>query len=197
MRRGARPADGEGRRRRGHRGRAELLRRRSSPGRGQGVRKGVRAGAEDVQPAPRADAHEAHQSEEGARRGSRFRADLLGRGARSRRRQAQRGPRRRPDRRIGLSATRGESGRRRHAAVVHGHVFRVPRRMGARRHGLRLGPGRQVLPLGTSVRRVLASRIHGVARHAALRLSHLRGANVRPRAASSASGATPTRGYAG
>jgi phenylacetyl-CoA:acceptor oxidoreductase len=47
-------------------------------------------------------ADEAHQPEEGARRGSRLRADLLGRGARHRRRQAARTSRQRPHRRAGL-----------------------------------------------------------------------------------------------
>ena len=36
----------------------------------------------------------------------------------------------------------------------------LPRRLGAGRHGLRLRPGRQVLPLRASLRRVLAPRLH-------------------------------------
>ena len=78
-----------------------------------------------------------------------------------------------PDRRVGLSAARGEPRRRRHAAVVHGHVPRIPRRVGAGRHGLRLGSGREVLSLRAPVRRVLAPRLHRVARHAAVRLPDL------------------------
>ena len=63
---------------------------RRASGRRQGLRQGLRAGAEDLQPEPRADADEAHQPEEGARRGSGLRADLLGRGARPGRREAER-----------------------------------------------------------------------------------------------------------
>ena len=173
VRRRAGFADGEGRRRRGDRSRAELLRGRRPSGRRQGLRQGLRAGAEDLQPASGIDADEAHQPEEGPRRGSGVRADLLGRGARSRRGEAQRSPRGGTHRRVGLSAARGEPGRRRHAAVVHGHVPRVPRRLGTGRHGLRVGPGREVLPLRAPLRRVLAPRVHRVARHAALRIPDL------------------------
>ncbi len=173
VRRRAGFAHGEGGRRRRDRGRAQLLRGRRASGRRQGLRQGLRARAEDLQPASGPDADEAHQSEEGARRGSWLRADLVGRGVRPRRREAQRRPRDGPHRRIGLSAARGEPRRRRHAAVVHGHVRRIPRRVGPHRHGLRLGPGRQVLSLGAPVRGVLAPRVHRVARHAALRIPDL------------------------
>ena len=121
-----------------------------------------------------ADADEAHQSEEGARRGSGIRADLVGRSARPRS-----PPNSRASRAAGLTDESGyPRGRRefrwrRHAAVVHGHVPRVPRRVGAGGHGFRLGAGRQVLPLRASVRRILAPRVHRLARHAAVQLSHL------------------------
>ena len=109
VRRGAGPAHRQGRGRRRHRGRAQLLRGRRAPRRRQGLREGLRSRAEDLQPEPRADADEAHQPEQGTRRGPGVRADLVGRGARSRRREAERGARRRPDRRLRLSARRGRA----------------------------------------------------------------------------------------
>ncbi len=169
-----RPADREGDGRRCHRGRAQLLRRRHPPGRRQGLRQGLRAGAEDLQPEPRADADEAHEPEEGARPGPGLRADLVGRGLRA-------------DRRASCNAVRAEgltdaSGYPRVAASFGGAgtpqsymgtLPGVPRRLGPDRHGLRLRPGRQVLPLRAPVRRVLAPRVHRHARHAAVQLPHL------------------------
>ena len=173
MRRRARSPHRQGRRRRRDRGRAQFLRRRRASGRRQGLREGLRPRAKDLQPSSGTHADEANEPEEGPRRGSRIRADHLGRGVRPRRRKAESGARGRSHRRVGLSAARGQPGRRRHAAVVHGHVSRVSRGVGPGRHGLRLRPGRQVLPLRASLRRVLAPRVHGVARHAALRLPDL------------------------
>ena len=80
VRRRARPADRQGGRRRGHRGRAEFLRRRHAPGRRQGLRQGLRAGAEDLQPEPRADADEAHATR--TRGATRTRASCRSRGTR-------------------------------------------------------------------------------------------------------------------
>ena len=102
------------------------------PGARQGLRQGVRAGAEDLPPGPRRDADEAHQSPQGPRRGPGVRADLLGRGARSRRGQAARDPRRGRARRIRLSARGRDVRRRRDAAGLHGHVPRVPLGLGHR-----------------------------------------------------------------
>ena len=65
----------------------------NSSGRRQGLRQGLRARAEGLQSAPHPLSDEADQPEEGPRRGSGLRAHLLGRGARSRRGQAQRGAR--------------------------------------------------------------------------------------------------------
>ena len=173
VRRRAGLAHGEDRRRRRDRGRAQFLRGRRASGRRPGLRQGLWAGPEDLQSQSGIDADEAHQPEEGARRGSGVRADRLGRGARPRRREVERGARGRADRRIGLSPARGEPGRRGDTAVVHGNLSGVPRRMGPGRHGLRLGAGRQVLPLRAPLRRVLAPRVHRVARHAAVRLPDL------------------------
>ena len=173
MRRRPGPVDGQGRGRRRHRGRAELLRRRSAPRRRQGLRQGLRADPEDLQPEPRARADEAQQPEEGPRRGPRFRRDLVGRGAVGDRRQAQRGACRGPARRVGLSARGRQLRRRRHAAVLHGHLPRLPLRVGAGGHGFRLGPGRQVLPLRAPVRRAVAPRVHRRRRHAQLQLPDL------------------------
>ena len=173
VRGGSRPADRQDDRRRGHRGRAEFRRRLRAPGRRQDLREGLRAGAKALQPEPRALADEAHQPREGPQPGPGVRADLLGGGARNHHPQAARDPHRRPARRIRLSEGRGELRRRRHAPVLHGHLPGVPRRVGADGHGLRLRPGREVLPLRAPLRRVLASRIHRFRRHAAVQLQHL------------------------
>ena len=110
---------------------------------------------------------------QGPRRGPGVRADLLGRGARSRRGQAARDPRRRRARRLRLSARGRVVRRRRHAAGLHGHVPRVPLGLRHDGHGLRLRAGRQVLPLRAPVRRVLAPRVHRRAGHPAHRIHHL------------------------
>ena len=173
MRRGARPADRQGRGRRGHRGRAQLLRGRRASGRRQGLRESLRPGAKDLQPEPRAHADEAQQPEQGTRRRPGLCADLMGRSVWLDQRAAEPDPRRRPARRVGLSPRGRQLWRRRHAAVVYGHVSGVPGGLGS--GGLRpgLGAGRQVLPLRTFVRRVLASRFHRRRRHAAVQLPDL------------------------
>ena len=167
------PDDGEGRERGRDRNRAQLLRRAPAPGRRQGLRQGVRAGGEAVQPAPCHAADEANQPAQGPRRGSALRAHLLGRGARDGRRAAGRHPLRRPSGRVGLSEGGRELRRRRHAAVLHGHVPGISGRVGRGGHGVRLGAGREVLPLRASLRRTLAPRVHRVARHAADQLPDL------------------------
>ena len=107
-----------------------------------------------------------------------LRADFVGRGARSRRHEAQRGAS------TGLTDA---SGYPRLAVSLGGagtpqsYMGTFPAflgRLGARRHGLRIGPGCQVLPLRAPLRRVLAPRLHGVARHAALNYLISCGANV-------------------
>ena len=170
MRSGAGPFDrapaGRGR----DRDQSEFQSRGDSSRRRQGLRQGLRAGAESLQPEPRALSDEAHQPEEGSPRGPGLRAHLLGRGARSRRRQDEGRARQGPHRRERLSAARRELRRRRHADRLHGHAAVVPRRLGAGRFELRLRPGRQVHALGASLRRAVAPRLHRLPRHAAVRL---------------------------
>ena len=136
------------------------------------MRQGLRPHPEDLQPAPRAPAHEAHQPPQGPRRGPRLRAGRLGRGARRDRRPHARHPLPGARRRVRISAARGELRRRRHPYPVHGDPARLPLRLGADRHGVRGGAGREVLPQRAPVRRAVAPRVHRGARHPALPLRH-------------------------
>ena len=143
------------------------------PGGGQSLRQGLWAGAEGLQPQSRALPDEADQPEEGPQRGPGLRAHLLGRGARSGRRQIESHARQGSARRGRFPATGRELRRRRNSDRLHGHAAGLPRRLGSGRSELRLRAGRQVHALGTSLRRALASRLHRVPRHAAVRLRPL------------------------
>ena len=96
----------------------------------------------------------------------------MGRGARHRGGQTQRDPGQGHARRGGLPAPRRELRRRRHADALHGDLSRLPLGVGRAGPGLRLRPGREVLPLGAPLRRVLAPRVHGRGGLAQLRLHH-------------------------
>lgn len=78
-----------------HRSRAELPRQGHPPRRRQALRQGLRPDTEDLFAASHPVADAADQLEEGHRRRSGLRADLLGRGARHRRREDARHPRER------------------------------------------------------------------------------------------------------
>ena len=130
------------------------------------LRQGLRPRAEDLQPAPARPPDEAHEPAQGARPRPAVRPDLVGRGARPRGGEARRGPREGIARRSRLPESRRELRRRRHADLLHGDVPGVPCRVGPDRLQLRQRAGRQVLPLGASLRGAVASRVHRLPGHA-------------------------------
>ncbi len=162
------PAQGQGRGWRRHRRRTQLRRRGRAPRSGPGLREGLRPRAEDLQPEPRPAADEAHQPEEGAPRGPRLRADLLGRGARHHRREAAQ-----ESARPACStprAIRGSPPASAAAGPPTAYMGTFPAFLaawGPGGHELRQRPRRQVLPLRASLRRVVAPRLHRLSRHAA------------------------------
>ncbi len=147
---------------------------RDPSGRRQGLRQGLRPGAEALQSAPHSPSDEADQS--AARAAARIRASSRSPGTRrsiwsptsSRRRG--RGPASTASGYPRLAASFGGGGT---PDRLYGNAAGVPRRLGSGRHELRQRPGRQVLPLGASLRRALAPRLHRLARYAAVRLSRL------------------------
>ena len=125
-------------------------------GRRQGVRQGVRPPAKGYNAEPRALSDEAHQPEQGPRARPGLRAHFLGRGARSRRGQAQGGASCGLLRRDGfprLAASFGGGG------TPTAYMGTLPALLappgGAVDYELRLRPGREMLPLRTSLRRLL------------------------------------------
>ena len=149
---------------------SEFQSRRDSSRRRQGLRQGVRAGAKVLQPEPRPLPDEADQPEEGPQRRSGLRAHLLGRGARSGRREIESHAREGSARRGWFPATGRELRRRRYPDRLHGHAAGFPVGLGTRRFEFRLRSGRQMHPFGAPLRRALAPRLHRVPRHPALRL---------------------------
>ena len=93
------------------------------------------------QPAPRADADEAQQPEEGRDEDPGLHCPSAGTGARHRRRQVLGHPRARPARRAGPAARSRHLRARRHAGQLHGHAAGLPRRLGPVDYSMGSGQG--------------------------------------------------------